>query len=455
MPDTLLDIDVELEHALGPGAEAGKGKWKNVKATRRHFIETMLDHQQGSKNGLCYTQGSVANKSRNAKSMIANHIIGFDLDTGETADEIDERLADFPYAYVRYSTHSHMNDTTEVKRDGFFEWCDMDPTGDADASLVAQYLVQEKGYLKRVVLGLEIVEDAKPTDRGVLIIVKHQPMPKWRIVFFLNEPFVFQGKGNQRDLIQEWRQRYHGFGSALGFIYDQKCTDPSRLFYTPRHKKGAPHESEFFEGEAVDLRKYERLQMARRRKSGPSNEFLDAVEDLGTDQNDRERYRLPNGKSLMKWAKTHAIGFEIQGALEDYGPSDVIREDRGKGGVIIECPFEDQHSKPGGVGTFIVNASDNDEFSDGFVVHCSHDGCSGRDRLDFLKGMIDREWLPVEAIYEDRFCAVLVEEDSGNTEDEDKEESAVDQEFNELLEAAKKVGKKDMDAAQSVGRGNP
>lgn len=58
----------------------------------------------------------------------------------------------------------------------------------------------------------------------------------------------------------------------------------------------------------------------------------------------------------------------------------------------IRCPFEKEHSAPeADQATFIANAAP--PLYKSFTIHCMHDHCSGRDRLDFLKAMIEQNWL--------------------------------------------------------------
>lgn len=413
-----LDMEAEICLAFGPRAAAGKGEWNNIDTSIDAFIKGLFDHEAGKKDGLSFLQGEVAGSTRTAKAVIKNYIIGFDLDTGESADEIDERLKTLGYAYVRYTTHSHMATTSEIKRDAFFKWLGDEASLDASEDQVRRYLKDEKGYRTDVLKDLEITEQAQTSDEGVRILVEHNPVEKHRIIFFLNEPFVFQGKANQQEAIKAWREYYHGFGSELGFVYDQKTTDPSRLFYAPRHpKKSDTHETHFVDGAYVRLQDYPRLQMAKNSRNTVKLE------------GDKKRHKVGQ-INLVSWAKKNAEFFEVQQALEEHAPEDIFRAPRTNGaGTHIECPFEEDHTKAGGLGTFVINATENDEWSAGYTVMCSHDGCAGRDRLDFLKGMIANEWLPEDILkdedfYEGREEAVVYEEiDEDDAADDEKDEN--------------------------------
>jgi hypothetical protein len=409
-PQTLIDMlnpKDKITLSFGPRAAASKGHWDSSTLTVTQLIEQLTYHEEGDKDGTCILQGHVAGRVRTAKSVIANHLIAFDLDTGETADELDDRIAELGYAYVRYTTHSHNTSVTEIKRDAFFKWIDEDSGKKIEKDQIRDYLVDVKGYKERAVEKIKIVDAAKVSDTGLKIVVKHSPIQKHRVIFFLDKLFVFQGEDvNQQQAITEWRERYHGLGSELGFHYDQKTTDPSRLFYLPRHKKGSEDfEAEFFDGAKLDLNDFERLKVAKHNKREEAR------------SKDKKRHKVGT-KNLVNWSVHNAKYFELQQVLLDHAPEDIFRDERTSGcGIHMECPFEDDHSSTGGQGFFIIDASENTEFSDGFVAMCSHDGCAGRDRLDFLKGMVENGWIPQDALNDEQYY-------EGREDDEEEDESS-------------------------------
>ena len=178
----LINRQAPTTLAIGPKAAAGKGMWENTEASLQQFIDTLHDHAEGKKDGSCFTQGEVAGRVRTAKAVIKNYIIGFDLDTGESAEEIDERLAPLGYSYVRYTTYSHLSNTSEVKRDPFFKRLGEDASFDATPEQVSAYLVDWKGYRADVLTNIKIKKQAQTSDEGVLIIVKHKPIEKHSII---------------------------------------------------------------------------------------------------------------------------------------------------------------------------------------------------------------------------------------------------------------------------------
>ena len=425
------DLDVTTKAATraitlmtGRNRSEYQGKWKPVASTFGQFTSALRDHQAGKKDGPCFLQGEAAGGTRKAVAMVANEILGVDLDSGAPLEEVMHTIQKHGLEAVIYTTHSHMKDTSVIKRDHFMK--KMDAT-EADPDLIRDYLIEWKGILPAIVENIEVLDDAHHSEEGIVILVKHKPMPKFRAVFPLKESFVFAKRGGtQKDAIAEWKERYAGFCTELGLFFDEKCVDPARLFYLPRHPKGdTKHGSWLIVGDPLDLDDYDRVKISRRRKNqrgtDAANAFTDASGgESASDDEDRDRYSY-DGKSLLSWAKKYAHKFEIEVMLDECIGGDFIREDRGgKPGVHVECPFEAEHSSFGGMGTFVVSASDNIEegYDSGFTFTCVHDACSGRDRLDFLRELLEQEVITWEDLSNPEFMIELEEE-----EEDDQPES--------------------------------
>lgn len=400
----------------GRRRDESQGKWKEIESTFDAFADVLLAHSEGEKDGPCFLQGQSADGQRKSAAQIANYILGVDLDSGAPLGDVMATIQKAGLEAIIYTTHSHLKDTSVIKRDHFLK--KMGAT-DADPDLIRQYLVEYKGMLPAIVEELEVIDDAKHTGEGVVILVQHNPVPKFRAVFPLTEPFIFAKRGgSQQDAILEWKERYAGFCTKLGFFFDEKCVDPARLFYFPRHAAG---DSRFntlrIIGKPLNLDDYDRIKMSRRsrRPAGPVNAFTAAAGDVGGDSDDEaDRYVTKAGFNLRGWAMRYAKKFEVQTMLEDAVGGDFIREPRqGKPGTHVECPFEAEHTNLGGGGTYVVNAGDNfdDGFDGGFTFHCVHNACAGRDRLDFLKELIDEEIISVEDLTAKEYLLELEEEE--------------------------------------------
>ena len=90
---------------------------------------------------------------------------------------------------------------------------------------------------------------------------------------------------------------------------------------------------------------------------------------------------------LAVWAAENPT-FDILKAIKrDYALGNVV-----DGKQHIVCPFADEHTDTTtDLATFIANA-DTDHPS--FTIHCMHDHCADRDRLEFLQAMFEKRWLP-------------------------------------------------------------
>lgn len=386
---------MEITLMRGRRRDESQGKWKETTSTFGMFADVLLQHAEGQKDGPCFLQGQSAGGTRKSAAQIANFILGVDLDSGAPIQDVMDTIQRQGLEAIIYTTHSHLKATSIIKRDHFWKTMGVTTT---DEETVRQYLISVKGILPQIVDDLEIVDDAKHTEEGICILVQHKPMPKFRAVFPLSEPFIFAKRGgSQQDAILEWKERYAGFCTKLNFFFDEKCVDPARLFYFPRHPEGnTTFGAWHIVGNPLDIDKFDRVKMSRRKrgKPGPANAFTAAGTGDASDD-DRERYITESGFNLVGWAKKHAKRFEVQAMLEDVVGGDFIREERqsGKPGTHVECPFEAEHTSFGGGGTYVVNASDNydDGFDGGFTFHCVHNACAGRDRLDHLRELIDQE----------------------------------------------------------------
>ena len=96
---------------------------------------------------------------------------------------------------------------------------------------------------------------------------------------------------------------------------------------------------------------------------------------------------------LLRWEEDNK-DFDIEGCLEANLPPDEIKDARSRGGFHITCPHEADHSSTGGLGTFCCNADE----THGWTISCSHNGCSGRKRLDYIRAFVEQGVLDAEAL---------------------------------------------------------
>ena len=120
-------------------------------------------------------------------------MVVLDLDKGEDIDAIRSSIRSKQLYAIIYSTYSHLTTETEIKLDDYIKF-----TGD-DVSVdgLKSYLVEKRGLPERFVDAVSVVDKARYTSDGVVCVAGHAPLPKYRVVFPLREPF------RRRDLTPE------------------------------------------------------------------------------------------------------------------------------------------------------------------------------------------------------------------------------------------------------------
>lgn len=100
---------------------------------------------------------------------------------------------------------------------------------------------------------------------------------------------------------------------------------------------------------------------------------------------------------LAKWAALHR-DFDIIKTLRESAPH-VIRGEVKDGRQHIQCPYQHEHTdQASDTATFVANRQKGKGKTDGFVIHCLHGHCAGRDRLQFLLEMFRQGWLPASIL---------------------------------------------------------
>ena len=220
-----------------------------------------------------------------------------------------------------------------------------------------------------------------------MVVVKHKPMPKFRVVLVLEKPFVIGARGGlQSDAIREWKERYAGASKMLGAYFDRSCVDPSRLFFTPRHAKGAEWHVEIIAGKVLDIEECERLTQEDMRKESLNN--FERVNEVVSGKRGGKEYKTHD---IYPFFGKYGPRFDVETFLLDVDP-DGDRGPRSNGpGRTHRCPNDDNHGDAGNPedkGFFCINADDSDK--GGAVAKCMHDTCAGLDRIDFVDMICER-----------------------------------------------------------------
>ena len=373
------------------GASHTQSTWSDFRrVTWPQLVKMMTSHVPGQKEGSCIVPAQFRGNARKKEDAARIDVAFLDSDSGATLAEIVANVKIMGWEAVISSTHSHMSTRTRVSLSNWDRFFEKKP--DATA---AQFLVQEKGYLPRVAV------DARPGGVSAdYVIVEHQPCPKFRVVIPLETPWLAAAYPSQAAANDAWKERIEALSSALKLDHDQACTDTSRLFYLPRRPaNGVVPETAVVTGIHCDIFSLpsvasEPLNLFSPQRTRPAQsegrpEYIDPIAGEVID--------------LAAWAKDYGNGFLI---------AKLIRERKGSkltgrvtdSKVHIDCPNAGAHTDPTRDGaTYVVNGGQS--ATKGFVIHCRHGHCTGKDRLFFLKAMLEDGWFRSDDLTDPQFQA--------------------------------------------------
>lgn len=350
-----------------------------------------------NKDGNVMIPGELVGTKRTKAAVKSVSVLMYDVDSGQPVEEVREKLKEAGVVAFIYSSFSHLTTKSLVHTGQYHDWAKKagEPLAPTAASMRA--FLEETKYArfmdKNPVFddSLENVDKAiiQTEEGGAFYVVTHDPIEKYRIVIPLKEPIVLLQLSPVMKLANPaYVSIYHGIGQTLGIEYDHACSDISRLYYLPRSPEGVPYFSEEINAEnletanLLDWKAYPRvkLEKGKDKTQRPKSDFI--VPDR-------------NGKpiNVMVWDRAN-YDFDIEAILTQALPDEMIRSQRVKGGFHIECPFEHNHTNPGGEGTFCANGDGDNSWT----IHCTHNSCksAGHTKLDFLSEFIKQGHLTAD-----------------------------------------------------------
>lgn len=368
--------------------------FKTKELTLQGILKVFRVHVEAErKDGPCFMSGHLLGERRLAVSVPQVDCLVYDIDGTQTWQEIDASLDAGRIVAVLYTTYNHLSTTTEIQTTAYSKWAARvgeREIPDLDAML--KYLAQnKKGHLKNVTLR----DGTEHTSDGVVYVVTHAPVHKVRIVIPLARPIVIKNLAPDTErAIQVFKSIYHGVGEALGLKFDVSCSDPSRLHYLPSHPKGAKNDT-FFTRRYLEHpktgAKFGLMDWTAYPRVDPRDNKLKIDTANGRlKQRGSEYYRVKDRAGhtidLKRWAAQCGKDFDIEGVLATHAPDTVGRSRASGSGFHIVCPFEAEHTTPGGTGTWCANCDSERSWQ----IACCHNACkaAGRDRLDFLRQLI-------------------------------------------------------------------
>lgn len=462
------------------------GDWKPVKLTWREWIDGgpgdknapawgLSRHPVGKcKEGSSIVLGSSIGGARKANAMETMYAMGLDIDAGFPLASMLDRLKKLGLFCIVYTTHSHGKSGLQLKHDEVIQKLKIKPA-ELDLAQVQRFLREhsKERYEEAFIDAVTFADPDTPKRQvksGVVIELATPKLDKYRLFFPLAEPVKIIDLGEtQKEALEVWENKITGLArEVLDVHFDTSCTDPSRLFYTPRHPKEAGDEwyAAIVRGDPLrfdDVPMVKKAVYTGSRAAGSLNAF--EIAGGVNDAEDRPPQALtPSGASLNEWHSRAKDRFQMADLLEDLC-SDRIRVAGGEaqGHVHIECPFEHEHSTEGGTATMVVNALDSQT---GFWTwFCKHDACQGRHKLAFLEEALRQGWFDEDQLAPDSVY-MLPGEDYDEEEDEIEPELSgevtapeLHKRFRKMIRAgyrtgedveAIKKGKKDSGLTQAV-----
>jgi len=438
------EVSLALPLKLGFGKGRQDKKWPAQAMTYHQLIVGLSKHVVGDKDGAAFMQGTAIGNERRVPAIDALYVMGLDVDSGIDPKLVLDKLETLGLTAVVYTTHSHMKTETFLVENSFIQFCnkrhyDTEPTPER----VREFLVQERHWEQLVADTIEI-GDVTQTSEGKGYILYHDPMPKFRIVFPLNEPFVIaKFHGSQNDAIKLWKSKLVGLSKVLEIPIDEACLDPSRLFYLPRHSKNAQFGVWITGGDALDFMAIPEGKV--RGRGAPEAHSNDVFAQAGADLAAKGDSALviDGSFSLKRWAREVAHDFDIATMVRTVAPG-LIRNDQNTSKLTIACPFDHFHSNagdPDDPGCFVQSPSPETGLNS-FVFQCSHNSCKGRDRLEFVAEAVTQGWFTRADLSNNDFRLSV-------TTDQ-KEFYDVEKLIDEAVEAVKQINSKDLRAIQKA-----
>lgn len=383
------------------GAEKGKQSW----GLTRHPVNK-------SKGGASIVLADAIDGARKDAAIKTMHAVGLDIDSGASLDAVIDKLEELGLFAVIYTSHSHGKDELVLKHDDIMRKLKLEES--PNRTQIQMYLREhhKDRYDEDFIATIEIEELRKQTPDGLRTILKTRPLDKFRVILPLWEPVELADLGATVNAWKDvWADAVIGVGvNMLGVNIDATCSDVNRLFYTPRHAADAEDwYCAVVQGRPLrfeDIEPYSKARYVKERD--PGDPFAQMGGDL--DHERVERFSTDNNFDLNAWHKKYKDRFLVADVIDSYC-ADKIRVAGGEkaGTVHLECPYEHEHSTEGGTATMAMNPDENE--AGYWTIFCRHDACQGRHKLEFIKAMVDEEWIPESVLTDEEWMIPLPDEE--------------------------------------------
>ena len=306
----------------------------------------------------------------------------FDFDQGTSLDVIIKRLKQHNVAALIYTTHSHgKTDSDDATVNKIANTQRKTGINDVDEA-VRSYFLNEKKFDKRIVNSMEIEKTPIDFEGRQYYPVSHMPMPKYRLILFLKEPFKFRmlDQGiTAGDRIKVWRELYIKTASFFGFsTSDSSCKNPARLMYAPQFKPGTPlgnifddeaaHGIGYLDGDFFDVDILQGDKLDDITDQLPSNVSMKTNKKGHTSD-----YVTPD---LKEFWRAHQHDFQIVACIRTERPG-IVRREVNNDKIEIRCPRDAYHTDQNRTDGSAAWCKQDGPDGEGWIIRCQTDGCGG------------------------------------------------------------------------------
>lgn len=394
--------------------------WGNHELALAQLLAWVSKLRPGDKSqGEVWAPATLDGTRRVASNVQGTYLAVFDSDAGHTLAELKAAFKNTGW-YARIIPSSSWGKTeTEASADHYDDWVAKNPGLDA-WTRPGRYLTEVLHKVPAVAEGATILNrvhvqvpsyhrsnDARPYARKFRHVIrfKHKACEKYRIVCVLGQRYDLSTKEARRG----WKKHYDAMIDRIGLPLDHSTGSPERLFFlsylSPDRIADARHHQAEVAGGCIDVSALPEPNQRPHTRRGFRTFSQDQVPGRGSDDEPLDYvWRDPATGKDIDLGKASAKGLfqhlELADILQDNGwPQD----DRGcrDGKHHIACPFEHEHSDQNTGGTYVWNASDYKqagmtELAPGAGIHCQHNSCQGRDRLEFMLEFLNKGGLKAE-----------------------------------------------------------
>jgi hypothetical protein len=381
--------------------------WGNHQLALQALLDWVSRLRPGEKSdGEVWAPATFGGKQRLASMVQGVDLAVFDSDAGHTLDQLKAAYRNTGWYACIIPSSSWGKDITEASADHYDAWVAENPGLDS-WTRPGRYLVEVLHKVPAVAEGAVVI--SRPThmvtrkDGGrqlkSLIRFKHSPCEKYRIICVLTKRFDLSTPQARR----AWKQHYDAMIDQVGLPLDRSTGSPERLFYLSylspdRIARARRHQAEVA-GARIDIASLPAPRPRKLSRPGPVAFRDERVAGRGADD-DHLEYIWQDLDLRVLAAKGVLRHLELADVLQDNGwPPD----DRGcrDGKFHIECPFAHEHTEQNDGGTYAWNASayhqtGMTDLQPGGGIHCKHNSCDGRDRLEFILELLNKGGLKRE-----------------------------------------------------------